>query len=242
MQPPPDPVEQLAQPTKDLFPLPVTVTNRPAWKGSVTLGATLTRGNSDSVLATAKVDAERRAPRNELILGADGAYGEANGVKNYETIHGFGQDNDFFSRRFFGFARADGLHDGISDTDYRFTGSPGLGYYLLRETNLNFALEAGPSVVGEKLDGTTSIYAGFRLADRFEYKLNANTRLWQDAEFIPEVDKFSNFIVNVEGGIETAITKKLGLQVYLLDNYVNHPAPGYKFNDLRLVSGITYKF
>jgi putative salt-induced outer membrane protein len=236
------PIAQLSEPSKDLFPAPVSATNRVTWKGSATVGATMTRGNSDSVVATAKLDAQRRSPVNELILGADGAYGEANGVKNYESIHGFVQDNHFFTPQFFGFLRGDGLHDGIKDIDYRYTLSPGAGYYLLKETNLNLAAEAGPSMIAEKQDGTETIYAGARLADRFEYKLNAGTRLWETTEAIPQVDQFDNFIVNAEAGIETAITKKLGLQVYMQDNYVNRPAPGYKFNDIRLVSGLTFKF
>ena len=236
------PIAALSEPSKDLFPVPVSSTNRVAWKGSVTVGATMTRGNSDSVVATAKLDAQRRSPVNELILGADGAYGEANGVKNYESIHGYAQDNHFFTPRFFGFLRGDGLHDGIKDIDYRYTLSPGVGYYLLRETNLNFAVEAGPSMIAEKQDGSSTIYAGARLADRFEYKLSPSTRVWETTEVIPEVDRFNNFIINGEVGIETAITKRLSLQVYAQDNYVNEPSPGYKFNDIRLVSGLTFKF
>ncbi len=235
---------QLASPVKDTFPSapPVAATNQAIWKGSATVGATMTRGNSDSVLVTAKLDAQRKSPVNELILGADGAYGEAQGVKNYESLHGFAQDNHFFTPQFFGFGRADGLNDEIKDIDYRFTVSPGTGYYLLRQTNVNLALELGPSMVAEKQDGADSIYASGRLADRFEYKLTSGTRLWQSTEAIPQLDQFDNFIINVEAGIETAITKKLGLQVYMQDNYVNHPAPGYKLNDVRLVSGLTFKF
>ena len=235
-------LSEMSVPAQQLFPLPVAATNHATWKGSATVGATMTRGNSDSVLATGKLDAQRKSAVNELILGADGAYGEAQGVKNYESLHGFGQDNHFFTTQWFGFLRADGLHDGIKDIDYRFTLSPGAGYYFLRQTNLNFALELGPSLVGERQDDTASLYAGGRLADRFEYKLNPTTRLWQSTEGIPQLDEFGNFIVNAEAGIETAITKKLGLQVYMQDNYLNRPAPGYKLNDVRLVSGLTLKF
>jgi putative salt-induced outer membrane protein YdiY len=236
------PIARLSEPAKDLFPALVSSTNHVAWKGSATVGATMTRGNSDSVVATAKMDAQRRSAFNELILGADGAYGEASGVKNYESIHGFAQDNHFFTPRFFGFLRGDGLHDGIKDIDYRYTLSPGAGYYLLRETNLNFAMEAGPSMIAEKQDGSQTIYAGARIADRFEYKLNSNTRFWETTEAIPQIDQFDNFIINGEAGVETAITKKLSLQIYMQDNYVNQPAPGFKFNDIRLVSGLTFKF
>jgi putative salt-induced outer membrane protein YdiY len=235
-------LQELSKHSNDLFPPLVSTTNRPVWKGSATVGLTMTRGNSDSVLVTGKIDIERKSALNELILGLDGAYGEADGVKNYEGLHGFVQGNHFFTRRMFVFMRADGLHDRIKDINYRVALSPGAGYYLLRQTNLNFAIEAGPSVIFEKQDGLETIYAGWRLADRFEYRVNGTTRIWQTAEFIPQVDRFANFIINAEVGIETAITKKLGLQVYIQDNYVNQPAPGFKLNDVRLVSGVSYKF
>jgi len=235
-------LQQLAQQTKDLFTPPVAITNRPAWQNSITFGLTMSRGNHDTVLATGKLLSQWKSATNEFSLGLDGAYGDDNSVKNYETLHGFGQANHFFTQHFFGFGRVDGLHDGIKDIDYRFTVSPGAGYYLLRQTNMTLATEAGPSVITERQGSADETYAAFRVAERLEYKLNPTTRLWQGAEFIPEVDKPDNFIVNAELGIETSITKQFGLQVYLQDNFVNQPVAGFKNNDVRLVSGLSYKF
>ncbi len=240
--PPEQSLQQLAQQTKDLLALPVTVTNRPVWQQTLTLGLTMARGNQDSSLATGKFLAQRKSATNEFSLGLDGAYGENNTIKNYETLHGFGQANHFFTRHAFAFGRIDGLHDGIKDIDYRFTVSPGVGYYLLRQTNLSLAMETGPSLVTERQGSVDETYAAWRVAERFEYKLNATTRLWQGAEFIPQVDKPENYIVNADLGIEVAITKKMGLQIYLQDNFVSQPVAGYKNNDLRLVSGVSFKF
>ena len=43
-------------------------------------------------------------------------------------------------------------------------------------------------------------------------------------------------------GAEASISKKLSLQTYLDDSYANEPAAGRLKNDLKLVSGISYKF
>jgi putative salt-induced outer membrane protein YdiY len=239
---PGQPLQHLSQQSGDMFPPLVNPTNHPAWKGAFAVGLTLTRGNSDTLLTTAKIQVERNSLVNELSLGLEGAYGEDNSVINNETLHGYAQDNHFFTRRFFGFLRADALHDGIEGVQYRYTVSPGVGYYLLKQTNMTFAVEAGPSMVVEHQNGGADAYAGFRAAERFEYKLNSTSRLWHSAECIPQVDQFSNYIINAEAGIETDITKKVGLQVYLQDNFVNQPASGLKDNDLRLVSGVAYKF
>ncbi len=237
------PLQELSLQAKDLTPAPpVAMTNPPVWLSSIAFGFTMTRGNSDTLLLTAKLQTERKSPYNEWMLGGSGAYGEDNSVRNYETLNGYIQFNHFFTKRLYGFGRADGLHDGIKDIQYRFTTSTGLGYYFVQRTNTTFAVETGPSLVTERQGEVDQNYAAWRLADRFEYKFNSTARIWQKAEIIPQIDQFDNFIVNAEIGIESAIAKDLSLQVYVQDNYVNLPAPTYKHNDVRIVSGISYKF
>ncbi len=236
------PLQQLALQTKNLVPVLSEQTNRPVWLSSISLGFTMTRGNSDTLLLTAKLQTERKSAINEWYLGTSGAYGEDNSVRNYETLSGYIQFNHFFTQRLYGFGRADGLHDGIKDIRYRFTASTGLGYYLVQRTNMTFAVETGPSFVTERQGNDDQNYVAWRLAERFEYKLRSTARIWQKAEIIPQIDRPDNFIVNAEFGIESAIAKDLALQVYVQDNYVNLPAPTYKHNDVRIVSGISYKF
>ena len=56
------------------------------------------------------------------------------------------------------------------------------------------------------------------------------------------MDKFDNFLVNAEIGAEALLTKTLSLRITVLDNFVNEPAPGRKDNDVKLISGLVYKF
>jgi putative salt-induced outer membrane protein YdiY len=102
----------------------------------------------------------------------------------------------------------------------------------------------GPGVVVERLGNTESTYLTLRVGERFEYKLSDRARLWQSLEYLPQVDRFSNYLVNAEVGIEADLTKdkKLSLRTFLQDSYRNEPAPGRKQNDMKLVSAIAYKF
>lgn len=216
---------------------------KPKWNSSASLGLSLTRGNSDTTLFTVKLLTDRKDTVNELSLGADGAYGENDGSENVETLHGFGQWNRLFTDRFYGYARLEGLHDGIADIRYRVMVGPGVGYYLLKETNTTLAVEGGGSMVFERLGSTDSSYETFRLAERFEHKFAAHgARVWQKVEYLPQVDDFNNYIVNAEVGIEASIAKNLSLQTYLDDSYDNEPAPGRDKNDTSLVSAVSYKF
>ena len=212
------------------------------WKSSVSAGLTLTKGNSDTLLFTASLQTQKKTPHDEYKFGVEGSYGENNSVENNKTAHAFGQYNHLFNERLFGYLRADGLHDGIADLDYRVSLSPGLGYYLLKSTNTTLAVEAGPGVVFERLGSQDDTYATLRLAERFEHKFTSGARVWQSVEFSPELDKWEKFVANAELGVEAPLTKQLSLRAYVQDTYVNEPAAGRKNNDLKLISGVAYKF
>ncbi len=217
-------------------------TNKPAWESSISAGLSLTKGNSDTLLTTAAFKTRMKTPANEFMFGVDGAYGESDSVKNNETLHGVSQYNHLFSDRFYAFLNVEGLHDGIADLQYRFTFSPGAGYYFVKTTNTTFAGEFGPGLITQRLGGVDTTYATLRLAERFEHKLNDGARIWEKAEILPQANKLQNFLVNAEVGAEAALTKTFSLRVALQDNFVNQPAPGRKKNDVRLISGVVYKF
>lgn len=213
-----------------------------AWETSAAAGLTLTRGNSDTLLFNANLWSQKKWERNELSFGVDASYGENNSIKNTESLHGFGQYNRLFTDRCYGYARLDGLHDSIADVEYRVTLSAGGGYYFIKNDTTRLSAEAGPGIVFEKQGGRSHEYLVLRVAERFEHKLNDRARIWQSAEYLPQVDNFNNYILNGEIGVEAGLTSKLSLRSYLQDTYDNEPAPGRKQNDLKLVAGIAYKF
>jgi putative salt-induced outer membrane protein YdiY len=213
------------------------------WESNASLGVTLTRGNSETSLFTAKVLTNRKDIYNEWLFGADGTYGENSGVENADSVHGFGQWNHLFSEKLFGYLRLDGLHDGIADIKYRVTVGPGAGYYLLKQTNTTLSVEAGGAEVVEQLGSVHDSFATLRLAETFEHKFAEHgARVWQSLEVLPQVDNFNNCIVNAEIGIEASIAKDLSLQSYIDDSFDNQPASGRLKNDVKLVTGISYKF
>lgn len=211
------------------------------WEVTAAAGLTLTRGNSDTILATANILGVGKWERDELRLGADGAYGENNDVKNAESLHGFAQYNRLFNDRAFGYLRFDALHDAIADLEYRLTLSPGAGYYFIKNPNTTLSGEVGPGFIYERQGSDTRGYLSLRVAERFEHRFSKTAKLWQSLEWLPQVDRFSNYILNAELGVETALTERLSLRVFAQDTYDNEPAPGRKKNDLKLVTALAYR-
>src|SRR5580765_7743378 len=128
------------------------------WESVVTLGATLTRGNSHTFLGTGLFNTKRNWTRDEVLFGASMGYGEntttVNGAKvdtvTDSYIKGYGQWNHFLTPKFYAGLRLTGEHDDVAALAYRFTASPMVGYYFIKQTNAFLAGEVGPSYVQEK--------------------------------------------------------------------------------------------
>ena len=218
------------------------------WQSSAAAGVTITRGNSSTLLATLGAVTGKKWDDNEISLGIDGAYGTSkiSGVSQTTAaqIHGFAQYNRLFTEKFYGYLRVEGLNDSVADINYRATVSPGVGYYFVKTKKTDFSVEFGPGVIFEDLGGDPQTFATLRLAEKYHHELTDRARIWETAEIMPQVDKFSNYIVNAEAGIEADLTadKKLSLRAVLQDTYNSIPAAGRYKNDARIITAIAYKF
>ena len=132
----------------------------------------------------------------------------------------------------------------MADINYRGIIAPGLGYYFIKEKKTDFSGEIGPAFVFEKLGGVNKTFLALRVAEKFHHELSDRARIWEMAEIMPQVDKFSNYIVNAEAGIEADLTadKKLSLRAVIQDTYNSIPAPGRYKNDAKIITAIAYKF
>lgn len=229
-------------------------TNAPPkkWESVASAGISLTSGNSKNFLATVGINAKRKWSHDEMLLGASAGYGETSfGTRapndnrtdtTQEYVKGFSQYNHLFSAQLYGGLRVEGLYDKIAAVDYRFTISPLAGYYIIKDPATSFAVEAGPSIVVEKVGGEESTYWGGRIGERFEHKFKNGAKIWESAEWITQLDDVNNWIANGEAGVSAPIVKALDVRLVVQDTYDNRPAPGRLKNDFKLIAGLGYRF
>jgi hypothetical protein len=221
------------------------------WDAAATVGITLTRGNSKTFLGTLGFNAKRSWTNNEVLLGANGGYGENtttvagkevdNTTDSY--IKGFAQGNHLFTKQTYAGLRIGGEHDDIAHLNYRFLISPLIGYYFIKETNSFFAGEIGPSYVLEKFFAQElDDYISLRVSERGEHKFKTGARIWESVEWLPKVEDFQNYLVNAELGVAAPISKALSLSLMIQDSYKSVPAPGRLRNDFKFIAGLTYNF
>ncbi|HWD19570.1 MAG TPA: DUF481 domain-containing protein [Verrucomicrobiae bacterium] len=224
-------------------PIVVVPTNKP-WSGTIAVGLTLTRGNSRTILASASAHTVTFWDHavNELILDGNVGYGTSEGVASTESADANAQYNHTLTKRMFEGLRLDAFHDGIADIHYRLTAAPLIGYYAMKTTNTLLGLELGPGYIYTRQDDVIESYAILRFGERYEYKFNKAARVWETMEIMPQINAFNNYLVNFELGLEASITKSFTLRTVLQDYYNNVPAAGRQRNDVRLVSGVGFKF
>ena len=120
--------------------------------------------------------------------------------------------------------------------------SPLVGYYAIKQPKTTLKFEAGPSAVIEKQGDDKTEYAALRLGERFEHKFTEKSRVYQSVEFLPQIDRFHNYLLVAEAGVEAALTDKFLVRAAVIDTYDNVPAEDRKKNDIKFITSLVYKF
>lgn len=220
------------------------------WESEVVAGVSLADGNTESTLATVGLATVNRHGANEYTAKADYTYGEttvqdAEGKsvdqKNVDNAKAQAQANHLFTARQYGYIQANGLYDDIADIAYRVIVGPGAGHYVVKAERTWLKLELGPSALLEEVGGEKDESMLLRAAQLFEHKTTAGARVWQSAEYLPQVDDFDVYLLNAEVGAESALTPSMNLRVVVLDRYDSQPAAEREYNDVSVTAGLVLK-
>ena len=211
---------------------------------SLSLGFTLTDGNSNTMLGNASLSTIGRKPGyGRLRAGVEGNYGQSKLDDETETtiedLRAFANAHKNISARTFLALHGDALYDDIAEIDYRFTVSPGLGYTIVEGGSVTLTAEIGPAYLWEKVAKQTDDYFAIRLAERLDYSISDTARLWQSVEYLPKSDALDDYLLAAELGVEAALNSRLSLRIVLRNDYDSTPGTDLKHNDLTLISGLS---
>jgi len=213
---------------------------------TLSLGASLTDGNSETTQAHAALVTVGDSDRGAIRAGVELNYGESTVDDQKETTaeNGkvYGNVKKTLSDMTFAYIDGSLFYDNVADVDYRATLGPGLGAYLIKSAKTKLFAEIGVAYVVEESDGTSDDYASVRVAQRLDYKLSETSKIWQSLEYLPQVDDFGAYLLNAEVGVSAALNSKLDLRLVLQDRYDSEPARDREANDVSLVAGVGYEF
>ncbi|UCD57014.1 MAG: DUF481 domain-containing protein [Candidatus Hydrogenedentota bacterium] len=216
------------------------------WSGSVSLGLTLERGNTDSGALRFDSRATRTAPRDELQLRLSVDYEESDGKTDTNKVFGQSKLKVFQSHRRYVFGLTDMEYDEQKNLDLRAQAFVGQGYYFVRKERMDLAGEIGGGVVGEFFDenGTSETVEGnLWLSAIWKQKVFEDSEFANVLTLFPNVSQFSEYRLRNETSLTTPMGKHWALKLSLLEEYDSDPeAEETKKNDLTFISSLQYTF
>jgi putative salt-induced outer membrane protein YdiY len=220
------------------------------WTGSISAGAVLVRGNTDSSTANVGAEVTRRAEDNRIALGAGYYFASQrdSNTRDSSTIadNWFlkGKYDYFFTKQFFGYANMKYEKDRIAYLDMRLTPGAGLGYQWVERKALSFFTEAGLAYLHEEYTNPndTRDYIAARVAYHLDFAFNSYVTGFHNMEIIPNLEDIEAFLVYTDVGLRAAMSERLFVEGKAQLNYNSQPSDDRDKKDLRYVLGVGWTF
>lgn len=228
------------------------------WSGTLDTGLSLTRGNSATLSYTLAGKAVRQTDRDKISVYANEVYGKndttsPSQVIAHQTTGGVRGDLNV-SARWFVFAATDFDSNALQNLDLQNVVYGGVGVHVVKTKNTQFDLLGGagynqeffaaytlpPATVA--LPAVTQRNAEANAGEQFDVKLSSRSSFSETLNYFPNFTGPSGYRFALIFVVSTAISKWLGWQFSLNDNFLSNPPTGIKRNDLLLSTGLRLTF
>lgn len=219
----------------------------PRWTGSVNVGATATKGNSETTTVTAGFDAERRAEMDRWTAKAYWNYGaqEIDGKDEITTRKSGGsvKYDRFLSKKLYVLGVGGADADEQADLDLRAYAGAGAGYQFREDEALKWGGEGALTYFDENFgESEDNSYAAVRLASILSWIATKTTTLDNTVELFPSLEDSADFFGKSDTRVKMTLTESMFSQLQWVWNFDNSPADGKEESDHLFVLGIGWSF
>ena len=212
------------------------------WKSTIHLGASVAQGNSENSLITAGFTLDKKRGQNEYYAKLSYAYGKDSGSVSKDEILATTSWKRINSSDHYTGIRTDFRKDQLADISHRVGATLLQGTFLIKKENMWITPELGIGFSTQKISNikkeSINLYAGIHS----EFKLSDKSRIYQYLSAFSPVDNPQNYWIYAELGLETILSDRVSLKLFVQDQYEASPANGRKHYDLRYITAIEYKF
>lgn len=230
-----------------LFIVPVSTVWADApgtWKDQAELSYVDTSGNTDVTTLAAKNKLSYQF--TERITGlwkVDILNGKSDGERNAESYYSEVRGDYACTELLFYYAQASWLKDRFADIDSRTILGAGSGYKFLTGPKHFLVGEAGLTYTMEELtDDSDDQYVGGRLFGQYDYQINDTSKFTQSAELFLDLEQMSNYRLNTETALITALNSVLSFKTSYVIKYDNEPADGTDHTDTIMAASLVANF
>lgn len=212
----------------------------PFWKSEVELGSVTTTGNTDTSSTNAGLKTKRKGLEWDFTYELQGLTSEEDGVKSKEKYNTLAQFDRNFTDTTYMAIRGDYEKDRFSGYDYQATASVGLGYRLLKKTNMELDIEGAPGYRRDKVEDEDATEEGmFRLTGNFRWEVAPTTALTQKLE--TELSE-NNTVYRSESSLQSQISGRLATKLSYTTEYTEEVPEDTKQQDSEFSVTLVYGF
>jgi Protein of unknown function, DUF481 len=233
------------------------------WSGTLDTGLSLTRGNSAILSYTLAGRAIRKTERDKITVYTTAVYGKNSTTSPSQVIAhqitGGVRANIDFSARWFAFAATDFNSNALQNLNLQNVVYGGIGRHLIKTKNTQFDVFAGagynqeffgaytlpnpaPPPATLAFAAVTQRNAEANVGEEFDAKLGSRSTFSETFNYFPNLSGPSGYRYTFNSVLSTAISRWLGWQFSLNDNFLSNPPTGIKRNDLLLSTGLRLTF
>lgn len=218
------------------------------WKGDVSLGVSLARGNTQSSSFSITCAADGPVNSSQTLMWANKAiylFGEVDGQTNTENLLVASRLDWQHTGRFYSYYELQGTRDRFKNFSYRFLPAVGFGYKVVATETTALGLDVGLSQVVTKYydSDDTESYTGLKFGEQFTWKISETSEFNQKIEISPDLSELNRYFLRLEANLITAIAESWSIKLTLIDNFDNQPVGlEIKKNDVTFIAGLSRKF
>jgi YD repeat-containing protein len=234
-----------------------------SWSGTLDTGLSLTRGNSATLSYNLAGRAVRQTDRDKITVYTSAVYGKNDTTSPSQVIAhqitGGVRADINFSARWFVFAATDFNSNALQNLNLQNVVDGGIGAHLIKTKAAQFDLFAGagynqeffgaytlpnpaPPPATLAFAAVTQRNAEATAGETFSAKLGSRSTFNETFVYFPNLSGPSGYRYTFNSVLSTAISKWLGWQFSLSDNFLSNPPTGIKRNDLLLSTGLRLTF
>jgi len=213
-----------------------------SWGTSLDFGVSYATGNTENLFITASLNMNREIGRDTHLFNLTFAFGESDSETTANEILASYAWKRLITDRTYAGLRADIRQDELADIDYRASLTGLYGVHLIKGEKENLSIEGGFGYTVEQQGGERDDFVNVYVGQNYEKWINSETRVYQSFSYTAPLEDLADYSLIGEVGMETTLTENMNLKVYVQDRYEAEPASGLENNDLKIISGVSYKF
>jgi hypothetical protein len=233
------------------------------WSGTLDTGLSVTRGNSATLSYTLAGRAVRQTDRDKITVYSSAVYGKndtttPSQVIAHQITGGVRADINF-RPRWFAFAATDFNSNALQNLNLQNVIDGGIGGHVIKTKNAQFDVFGGagynqeffgaytlpnpiPPPPTSAFPAVTQRNAEANAGETFSMKLGSRSTFTETFNYFPNLSGPSGYRYTFNTVLSTAISRWLGWQFSLNDNFISNPPTGIKGNDLLLSTGLRLTF